>query len=117
MKLFACTFTIVLMLNIAPALAVTRYEDSMDHREIGWMDRGKDSVKAKLKDGDSAKFRNVFFHRGKKDVPAACGEVNSKNSFGGYGGFQKFVSMGRPDFTFLEEEVSDFHKTWAMFCK
>jgi len=46
-----------------------------------------------------------------------CGEVNSKNSFGGYGGYQKFVSAGKAELTFLEEEVSDFNVVWNRKCK
>jgi hypothetical protein len=43
-----------------------------------------------LKDPDSAQFRygpyDIF-----PELKLACGEVNSKNSFGGYTGFQRFV--------------------------
>jgi len=43
-------------------------------------------VKGRLKDPDSAQFRNV------RRLPDGdiCGEVNSKNGFGGYVGFQHF---------------------------
>lgn len=85
------------------------------NREFNWMEVGKDAVKSKLKDPDSAEFQNVFFHRGEHNMPVTCGEVNSKNSFGGYGGYQKFISAG-PKLTYLEEEVSDFDKVWNSFC-
>jgi len=81
-----------------------------------WMERGKDAVREKLKDPRSAEFRNVFFHRGPDGVPMTCGEVNSKNSFGGRRGFQKFVSAGQVDLTYLEEEVSDFYTVWNRLC-
>jgi hypothetical protein len=44
-----------------------------------------------LKDPDSAKFRNMRFvkYNGRTVV---CGEVNSKNSYGGYVGFENFVA-------------------------
>ena len=44
-----------------------------------------------LKDPDSAKFRNV---RMKKydDMHIICGEVNAKNSYGGYTGYKKFAA-------------------------
>ena len=74
-------------------------------------------MKAKLKDSKAAEFRNVFFHRGADGIPMTCGEVNSKNSFGGYTGFQKFVSGGSVDVTFLEEEVADFAPVWNRFCR
>jgi hypothetical protein len=62
------------------------------------------AVIAKLRDPDSAQFRNVLVrHRTCKsgtciDDPAdpagpaiVCGEVNGKNGFGGYAGFQPFI--------------------------
>lgn len=56
----------------------------------------KGSMQDTLKDADSAKFRSVYLI--KADVEDGslaydvCGEVNAKNSFGGYTGYQKFVA-------------------------
>src|SRR3546814_6748300 len=69
-----------------------------------------------LKDGDSAKFRGVFFSDG-GGVPTSCGEVNAKNAFGGYRGFQRFMSAGSTELTFIEEQVTDFGTVWAKFCR
>ena len=49
-----------------------------------------------------------------------CGEVNSKNSFGGYTGFRKFI--GSPDLTIIEGENPEidqvtFNDIWIRFCK
>lgn len=46
-------------------------------------------VKQNLKDPDSAQFRNI--KRFPDDV--VCGEVNSRNSFGGYAGYQPFAHV------------------------
>lgn len=81
------------------------------------MNRGKAAVKAKLKDPSSAQFRNVYFHRGADGIPMTCGEVNSKNSFGGYSGYQRFVSAGKPELTFLQEQVADFNTVWKRLCR
>lgn len=91
---------------------------SQASNEAEWIVRGQAAVRAKLKDPDSAQFRNVRFHQGKDGVPMTCGEVNSKNSFGGYGGFQGFVSAGKEDLTFLAEQMdeSEFAKVWNQFC-
>jgi len=51
----------------------------------------KQGVRESLKDASSAKFRNVKFH---KDSGIVCGEVNAKNSYGGYSGYQYFISIG-----------------------
>lgn len=86
-------------------------------REALWVERGKDAVRAKLKDPSSATFRGEYFRRGADNVPIACGHVNSKNSFGGYKGYQRFVSAGKPELTFLEEEVADFEVVWNRLCQ
>lgn len=44
----------------------------------------KEAVLSSLKDPESAQFKNIKGY---------CGEVNSKNSYGGYVGFKKFVSV------------------------
>lgn len=49
----------------------------------------KEAVKATLKDPDSAQFMKM--RRVSALVPGACGEVNSKNSFGGYVGYEPFI--------------------------
>ena len=42
-------------------------------------------VREMLRDPESARFRNITRHGG-----VICGEVNSKNGFGGYAGFANF---------------------------
>lgn len=59
--------------------------------EEGAIEAGKKSVVAVLKDGDSAKFRNVRL-RPHLQGAVVCGEVNAKNSYGGYVGFTRFAA-------------------------
>jgi len=51
----------------------------------------------RLKDADSAKFRDVrVLAKTLKDGSVAfdvCGEVNAKNSYGAYGGYSVFLGM------------------------
>lgn len=62
-----------------------------------------------LKDPDSAKFRGVKVKWG-----TVCGEVNAKNSFGGYVGYRRFYSIDSKD---LHMEESNFSEDqWARFC-
>ena len=67
-------------------------------------------VKANLKDPDSAEFRN---QRG------MCGEVNAKNSFGGYNGFKRFMAASE-ELVVIEGdglmEPSEFEKAWSQMC-
>lgn len=51
----------------------------------------KKEVSYQLRDPSSAQFRNLRTVRQQDGTVAVCGEVNSKNAFGGYGGFQDFV--------------------------
>jgi hypothetical protein len=55
------------------------------------IEKAKIIVADSLKDPSSAQFRNVRIadYQNKKVI---CGEVNGKNSYGGYAGFSLFVS-------------------------
>lgn len=77
-----------------------------NHREIV----AQDSVKKILKDPDSAKFQNMN---------GLCGEVNSKNGFGAYTGYVRFI--GTPEITIIEGENSQvdqatFNEVWSKMC-
>ena len=54
----------------------------------------KEEVAAKLRNPDSAKFRNIFSISGPSFTEGSstyvCGEVNGHNAYGGYSGFQWF---------------------------
>ena len=112
-------FSFFLMLHPASVLAdmSEAYDNSTDPQKIAWMRVGMDAVKEKLRDPDSAKFKNVFFHRGRGNIPATCGYVNARNSFGGYTGFERFVSAGAPERTVLESEMADFWNIWSWMCE
>jgi hypothetical protein len=89
-----------------------------ERQEI-WIIKGQDAVQEKLKDPSSATFRKAFFHLAKLNgafAPITCGQVNSKNSLGGYVGYQRYISAGTPELTFLEEEVADFNNAWKLMC-
>lgn len=49
-----------------------------------------EQLKASLKDPESAQIRNVTTATSLDGVAATCGEVNAKNSYGGYNGFTPF---------------------------
>ena len=67
-------------------------------------------VKNTLKDPDSAQFQNIEGY---------CGEVNAKNSYGGYIGFKKFyISNDMP--IFYDEDADDtlsFSRGWFAHCE
>ena len=64
-------------------------------------------ISDRLKDPSSAQFRNVFVSENGHYV---CGEVNSKNGFGGYTGFKHFVVTGTDTSHQLSEaDMEMFH--------
>ena len=72
-------------------------------------------VRSSLKDPESAKFRDIkiaikpYDVTGTKTAYAICGEVNAKNSYGGYTGFEGFVVEnnihGKPTFYMQNNEI------------
>jgi hypothetical protein len=76
----------------------------------------REALEDELKDGDSAKYKEVAAYHVPKLGPgyAFCGKVNAKNSFGAYNGYERFV--GVPGQVFLESEVSDFDTVWKAMC-
>lgn len=53
----------------------------------------EEAIKLKLKDPESAQFRNVYVKKipTENNVHVMCGELNAKNSMGGYVGFKPFL--------------------------
>ena len=75
----------------------------------------KTAVNGQLKDPASAQYRNV---RVSTKSAAVCGEVNAKNSLGGYTGFARFVLYLNPAFVVMdtEDKILEFHKAWLDAC-
>lgn len=59
--------------------------------EVDAINSAQKYIKLSLKDPNSAQFQNVrvAVYESRKII---CGEVNAKNSYGGYVGFKRFVS-------------------------
>lgn len=57
-------------------------------------DKAKELVANELRDPSSAQFRDVEVVKQKDGSSAVCGEVNGKNAYGGYAGFQSFTVRG-----------------------
>lgn len=71
------------------------------------------AVRGALKDPDSAQFKDVYANYTEKFGVVACGKVNSKNSFGAYTGFRRFVSSGR---SVILEEQDNIADAWVEAC-
>ncbi|WP_420722498.1 hypothetical protein [Hwanghaeella sp. LZ110] len=71
------------------------------------IEEAKAAVLSVLKDPESAQFRNVFITTPTQGT-AVCGEVNAKNSYGGFTGFQYFITGGLRGFgTTIEKPSSE----------
>ncbi|WPZ03081.1 zinc ribbon domain-containing protein [Blastomonas marina] len=76
----------------------------------------RDGIRKRLKDPDSAQFRDVGYYSGGR-AAAVCGYVNAKNAFGGFSGYERFVALG--DAAFFESDVNDGKfgvEVWDQIC-
>ena len=79
--------------------------------EIRSQRMAREFVTGVLKDPGSAEFR---------DQRGFCGQVNSKNSFGGYVGFKRFIAASEEMVVFAGDDrmtSSDFEQAWSKFCR
>lgn len=119
-QLFARAVLIIAVLGIV-VLLVTRQATEPDTlsaqadlpNEYAVIRIGQRAVESRLKDADSAKFRNQYV--GKSGTP--CGEVNARNGFGGYNGFKRYIASGG-GVSVIEGEIPDdqFEASWQRLC-
>lgn len=58
----------------------------------------EEALKLKLKDPESAQFRNMYIKKTESEgLYAVCGELNAKNSMGGYVGFKPFLVFAKTE--------------------
>lgn len=88
--------------------------DSLRRADFDIRVNAKEAMRQRLKDPESAKFQNVTVHRYSGHA-VACGEVNAKNGFGGYGGFEEFLYVGGVAMTRNDGEAA-FVKSWNSSC-
>lgn len=69
------------------------------------IDEAKRAVRERLKDPESARFRNVRVTLTPNNSVWIKGEYNAKNAFGGYVGFEKFVYTTEEKHLVLESEL------------
>jgi hypothetical protein len=62
----------------------------------------KANVVRDFKDPSSAQWRGLYVSKAGTAAQMLCGEVNAKNSLGGYVGFRRFYAMGEPLMTTVE---------------
>lgn len=99
-------FAIWAMSDKSPSAPV---ESSPEMKSLQAKASTKRAITDALKDPDSAKF---------EFINDKCGTVNSKNSFGGYVGSRRFVSVDNMvDLEGYNASKSEMDKLWDKFCK
>lgn len=84
-------------------------KDAAEMQEIKVNRMAREFVSSHLKDPSSAQFRNQI---------GFCGEVNSKNSFGAYTGFKRFIATDK-NLVIMQDNLSphEFQAAWNQVCK
>lgn len=90
-------------------------QESRQDKEQEYIYLNKNRLKSVLKDPESAEFSGVFVSY-LNGSPVVCGYVNSKNSFGGFSGTQRFVSAGTVQVTEDMMRAGEMESTWAKAC-
>lgn len=84
-------------------------------QETSYVLEHQNRIKNILKDPGSAQFKESFISTS-LDTYVVCGHVNSKNSFGAYGGFQRFVSAGTIQAIESDMPAGEMNSLWASAC-
>jgi hypothetical protein len=90
-------------------------EPTEETKAFNYIGEHKMRIKAMLKDPGSAEFRKVFVSKS-SGMPVVCGQVNAKNSFGGFSGYQRFISAGTTQALESAMGVGEMDKTWKLLC-
>lgn len=72
-----------------------------------------ESIKSQFKDPDSVKLKNLKLSESGLVI---CGDVNAKNSYGGYGGFKRFYYTWMIDALRLEGDDSFLIERFSIDC-
>lgn len=84
-------------------------EEKLEKMQLRMITSAEIAVSSLLKDPYSAVYRNQKGY---------CGEVNSKNSFGAYTGYVRYVVFGQKDVAFeANMDQSEFEEVWNKLCK
>jgi hypothetical protein len=67
----------------------------------------QDMISERLKDPESARFRRMYIVGLGGSVSTICGEVNAKNSYGGYTGYKPFLVVTGIDRAYFWDSIDD----------
>lgn len=109
--------------NTPPKKITSKPSDGNPFNDVSkqrlWIIKSKEGIKKRLRDPESAQFKNVRFYSG-GPLNVVCGEVNAKNGLGGYSGFERFMASGdNEDLASLASDATDSRKmdvAWNNLC-
>ena len=85
--------------------------------DSGFVRDAKVRVAAKLRDPESAQFREVReIKKSETREAAICGEVNAKNGYGGYVGFKKFYAAEDKVDIESDPQKTSFDRNYEWYC-
>lgn len=84
--------------------------------ESGEIKTAKEAVADRLRDPESAQFRSVKSGTAPNGLATVCGEVNGKNAYGAYSGYQRFIANNKGKVVYLESQWPTFQVMWATDC-
>jgi hypothetical protein len=114
-KAGALLLALVALLVLLAIAACGETPAQKKHREATVLTAmGEKYVKEKIREPASAQFRNQFIGKG----GAPCGEVNAKDAFGAYMGYQRYISVAR-ELTMLAQDLppDEFEESWQEMCR
>lgn len=101
--------------RVADALAKAESPISSEHAPL--VKKALDAITRDLKDPFSVRYRDVYLSKPPGGGDVICGELNAKNSYGGYNGFKRFYSDGvRTGLDDREQERHVFDLVWHDLC-
>lgn len=103
MLITTVTFTLLAVPTLAAPAKSSKIPDATRIASV------KTFVANSLKDPESARFRSV-----KVKWENVCGEVNAKNSYGGYVGYRRFYAIDSVDVHMEGDRFSE--DQWDRFC-
>jgi hypothetical protein len=111
------TFVKILASILAVPFAVFLYFLVTDDGRPSKYD-GREVVKRALREPDSAQFRNDHLYVNPRGGFMVCGEVNSRNAFGGYTGFKRYIAGAE---AFIDDSLNPiamggFEIMWKEVC-
>lgn len=114
-------FNVAVISNSSASVPEVKVEEKEPKKEqyVVGTGEGKEAVRAGLKDPDSAKFQNFFTSKYEYNGSrlTTCGEVNAKNSLGGYTGFKRYITFGNHVLMVENKENTDvFQTSWTLMC-